>query len=532
MAALTANEQFMLELVNRARMDPTAEAKRLGIDLNQGLASGTISAATKAPLAANALLTDSALAHSRWMLNTDTFSHTGNNGSTPTDRMLDAGYALSGSWRTGENISFTGTTGTIDLTAAIASQHEGLFLSAGHRANILGADFREIGIGQAAGVFTQSGTNYNASMVTQDFAKTGTAIFLTGVVYNDTSGDDFYSVGEGKGGVAVAVGSTATTTQAAGGYRIAASTGTRDVSLDGVKLKATILSENAKIDLVDGHSIESSVSLQLVSGATSAKLLGLNALSLKGAAEAEVLYGNAAGNAISGGNGSDRLYGLTGNDRLSGDGGNDVLTGGAGGDRLTGGEGTDTASYAGASKGVTASLADISRNTNDAKGDIYASIEGLTGSSHADGLYGNGRANTLSGGSGDDILSSGSGNDRLYGALGADDLVGGSGADTFLFRALSDSTVTVAGRDTIFDFSGSGGDRIDLSAIDADSAASGNQAFDYIGTAVFSGEAGELRSIKSTSDTYIYGDVNGDRKVDLAIHLDDAVTLSKGYFIV
>lgn len=531
MAALTANEQFMLELVNRARMDPTAEAKRLGIDLNQGLASGTISAATKAPLAANALLTDSALAHSRWMLNTDTFSHTGNNGSTPTDRMLDAGYTLSGSWSTGENISFTGTTGTIDLTAAITSQHEGLFLSAGHRVTILG-DFREIGIGQAAGVFTQSGTNYNASMVTQNFAKTGTAIFLTGVVYNDTSGDDFYSVGEGKSGLTVAVGSAATTTQAAGGYQIATSAGTRDVSLGSVKLKATILSENAKIDLVDGHSIESSVSLQLVSGATSAKLLGLNALSLKGAAGAEALYGNAAGNAISGGNGNDRLYGLTGNDRLSGDGGNDVLTGGSGADRLTGGEGTDTASYAGASKVVTASLADVSRNTNDAKGDIYASIEGLTGSSHADGLYGNGGANTLSGGSGNDILSSGSGNDRLYGALGADDLVGGSGADTFLFRALSDSTVAVAGRDTIFDFSGTGGDRIDLSAIDADSATSGNQAFDYIGTTAFSGEAGELRSIKSASDTYIYGDVNGDRKVDLAIHLDDAVTLSKGYFIV
>jgi serralysin len=34
------------------------------------------------------------------------------------------------------------------------------------------------------------------------------------------------------------------------------------------------------------------------------------------------------------------------------------------------------------------------------------------------------------------------------------------------------------------------------------------------------------------SDTYIYGDLNGDRKVDFAIHLDDAVALQKSYFFL
>lgn len=34
------------------------------------------------------------------------------------------------------------------------------------------------------------------------------------------------------------------------------------------------------------------------------------------------------------------------------------------------------------------------------------------------------------------------------------------------------------------------------------------------------------------SDTYTYADVNGDKKADFSIHLDDAVTLSKGYFIL
>ena len=38
----TALEQMLLELINRARLDPAAEAARFGIDLNEGLAPGTI----------------------------------------------------------------------------------------------------------------------------------------------------------------------------------------------------------------------------------------------------------------------------------------------------------------------------------------------------------------------------------------------------------------------------------------------------------------------------------------------------------
>ena len=38
----TAQEVLMWQLVNRARLDPVAEAARYGIDLNEGLAAGTI----------------------------------------------------------------------------------------------------------------------------------------------------------------------------------------------------------------------------------------------------------------------------------------------------------------------------------------------------------------------------------------------------------------------------------------------------------------------------------------------------------
>jgi uncharacterized protein YkwD len=146
----------------RQASDPLGEAARYSVDLNQGLTAGTISSAPKAPLAFNTYLNASAANHSEWMLATDTFSHTGSGGSTPTARMKAAGYVFSGSWKSGENISWKGATGTVDTTQSIYDQHKSLFLSSGHRVNTMG-DFREIGIGQEVGGFTTNGVTYNAS---------------------------------------------------------------------------------------------------------------------------------------------------------------------------------------------------------------------------------------------------------------------------------------------------------------------------------------------------------------------------------
>lgn len=137
-----------------------------------------------------------------------------------------------------------------------------------------------------------------------------------------------------------------------------------------------------------------------------------------------------------------------------------------------------------------------------------------------DTLYGNG---------GNDTLKGGTGNDKIVGGAGRDYLFGETGADTFIYKSVKDSYGTST-RDTIYDFMS--GDKIDLSAIDANSKATNNQAFKFIDKAAFHGVAGELRYEKKASDTYIYADVNGDKVADLAIHLDDAVTLSKGYFVL
>ncbi|WP_331376361.1 M10 family metallopeptidase [Sinorhizobium chiapasense] len=174
-------------------------------------------------------------------------------------------------------------------------------------------------------------------------------------------------------------------------------------------------------------------------------------------------------------------------------------------------------------------------------GDTRSLIENVLGGSASDSIIGNQAANTLrgnagndalSGYSGNDLLDGGVGNDSLYGGAGADRLTGGTGADRFLFKALTETTVATTGRDTLYDFVASQSDRLDLSAIDANTTATGNQAFVFVGTAAFSGGKGELRYDRAASDTYIYGDVNGDRKADFAIHLDDAVAMQKGYFVL
>ncbi len=230
--------------------------------------------------------------------------------------------------------------------------------------------------------------------------------------------------------------------------------------------------------------------------------------------------------------GNDTIKGTRYADKIIGLAGNDTLFGGAGGDRLDGGAGLDTASYSNASKGIVASLGSNAANTNDAKGDVYVSIENLTGTRYADKLTGTGGANTLTGGGGDDRLSGGAGSDKIYGGQGADDLYGGSGLDVFQFKTLADSFNSAPARDTIFDFSVSDGDLIDLSVIDANGKTPGDEAFKFVGTKAFSGASGELRYVKQASDTYIYADVNGDKTADFAIHLDDAITLSKGYFVL
>lgn len=147
-------------------------------------------------------------------------------------------------------------------------------------------------------------------------------------------------------------------------------------------------------------------------------------------------------------------------------------------------------------------------------------IENARSGSGNDTLIGNDAANRLESGAGNDTLTGNGGNDVLVGGAGSDVMTGGGGADVFLFGSDSDSTPGL-GRDLIADFT-KGSDHIDLSALNASK---------FVGTAAFSGEAGQVRYASFDGATIIELDSNGDRIADFQIELQAQVDLSFADFL-
>lgn len=145
-----------------------------------------------------------------------------------------------------------------------------------------------------------------------------------------------------------------------------------------------------------------------------------------------------------------------------------------------------------------------------------------------DTVYGMGGHDSIATGGGADIVDGGAGNDTITGGLGADRLTGGLGADRFVLNSVAESLVSAP--DVITDFSRSQGDRINLSAIDANSKVTGNQSFSFIGGAAFSNRPGELRVEQSGGSTFVSGDVDGNGTADFLIQLNGLVALTGSDF--
>lgn len=334
--ALTANEQYLLELMNRARLDPAGEAARMGIGLNDGLAAGTISASAKQVLAPNALLKAAATKHSLWMLSADIFSHTGQGGTDPGDRITAQGYDWM-SFGCAENIAYIGSTATVTIAGVIEQLNKALFLSAYHRLNLMWGAMSETGLGAELGQFRDGSTNYNAVLLTEDFGTQSTAHFLTGVAYEDADKNHFYGVGEGQGGITFLAQGKATWTASAGGYALGLTSGSAVAvtgSAGGTAFALTLDMSlgNVKLDLVSGKTFYTSGDIVLGTGVNNALLLGVDSLDATG---------NGARNVLTGNKGANLLEGKAGNDALHGAGGADLLNGGQGDDRLGGGTGAD-----------------------------------------------------------------------------------------------------------------------------------------------------------------------------------------------
>ncbi|MBM6580762.1 carboxypeptidase regulatory-like domain-containing protein [Microvirga sp. BT689] len=330
MSQATSYEQLMLELVNRERAKTGAQ-----------------------PLAFNGNLNDSADAHSSWMISADVFDHTGLSGSSPHERMVKAGYSFTGSWASAENIAWASLRSPAGLQDEVELLHTNLMNSPGHKANILNGSYQEIGVGfQTGGYLT-----WDAAFVTQNFARSGTKTFLTGVTMDDKDGDRFYDIGEGLGGLTVtAVSSTGARytaiTEGAGGYSLALTAGTYTVTFSGggyspVTKQVAVGSSNVKLDLIDPAG--GTTSSGTINGTAAANTLsGTSAANtIKGLGGNDKLYGKSGNDKLYGGTGSDALAGDSGNDRLYGDSGKDRLNGSSGNDTLTGGSDADSFRFTG-----------------------------------------------------------------------------------------------------------------------------------------------------------------------------------------
>jgi hypothetical protein len=131
----------------------------------------------------------------------------------------------------------------------------------------------------------------------------------------------------------------------------------------------------------------------------------------------------------------------------------------------------------------------------------------------------------------DDMLFGGEGNDLLMGGAGRDSLSGGLGADLFRYAESDFAGATLALADVITDFSEAQGDRIDLSAIDAQPGI-GDDGFRFIGNAAFSGAGAELRMSLVEGYLVLEGDRTRDGIADFAIRLDGLTTISVGAIII
>ncbi len=264
-------------------------------------------------------------------------------------------------------------------------------------------------------------------------------------------------------------------------------------------------------------------------------------ITLVGSAGNDMLSGTVMADSLFGGVGLDMLFGNAGNDLLNGQAGNDTLSGGLGDDRYIIDSSSDNVieAFDQGNDLVTASadfvLPDhIERLT---LGGMARSGTGnglgntIVGSNGSDTLLsGLGGADAINGRDGNDIILGGDGDDLLTGAQGKDTLTGGADMDRFIFRD-GDLNATRGSADIVTDFDQALDERIVLNGVDANEALGGIQSLKFIGTAAFSGTAGELRFVQFSGNTYIEGNTDADTVADFMIRLNGLYTLNVTDFI-
>src|SRR5262245_13478232 len=265
-----------------------------------------------------------------------------------------------------------------------------------------------------------------------------------------------------------------------------------------------------------------------------------------GGIDDDLLYGGNGADSLEGGSGNDSLRGDAGDDLLHGDDGNDTIRDGIGNDTVYGDAGDDTIRTGSGSDEVWGGSGTDTIVEETADSTVY--FNGHIPLYQADTLHGGSGNDTIKGGGGhddlygdgdNDMLDGGVGDDLLVGGTGKDTLTGGTGADFFAWNSVTESQADGALADVITDFDRAAGDRIDLSAIDANQMLGGNQAFTFVGVIDFGNVdftgAGQVGYFVSGGNTYILINTSvtpGTDFEETTIRVNGVQTVDASWFVL
>jgi Ca2+-binding RTX toxin-like protein len=213
------------------------------------------------------------------------------------------------------------------------------------------------------------------------------------------------------------------------------------------------------------------------------------------------------------------------NNVLTGDIGDNALNGKTGADTMIGGDGSD--------RYYVDNVADIVTETNatatGGSDTVYSYLNSyVLGANIENGRILATGAATMSGNSLNNTLIGDTGANTLTGAGGKDTLTGGAGVDQFVFTTASDSGTTSTTRDVITDFV-AGTDKIDLSAIDANTLTTGNTAFTtLLSSSTEFTAAGQLKLVGNV----LYGNTDSTATAEFSIELAGLSALGLNDFIL
>lgn len=254
--SVSAQEQYFVYLLNRARHDPVAYQQEMGLSVDLSYVPA------RPPLAVNESLFASAGFHAEEMAARNYFGHQSQvSGDWPNKMARDHGYPLPAAWPNNANYIESIAAGTYFGAAAepLALLIEDAGVSPpGHRNHLLGIDDfnrdnREIGVGHGFNASAQ----YRNYWVVHATRSNPADMFLTGVVFRDDNGNLRYDPGEGLGGVAIVAGAFSTQTNAVGGWSLKVPAGTYTVTASGAGFVGTAtavvsVAENVAVDFISG----------------------------------------------------------------------------------------------------------------------------------------------------------------------------------------------------------------------------------------------------------------------------------------